>query len=284
MEATTDLQYSPTTSQHIQVGGRVDEVCARLSFTTTHTCHRLTYSPISNTHPLNPSFQQINMSTPTIDPHIISPPVLPLALRAKNDADRLWAEHAFHEPNLLIVPTYLRSRPRTAYHTRIQMELMRNWQLDIARSITSVEAFLFTPEYEYMKERAEVLGGKIRCWKSEVERLEGKIPKVKREAVETKTKAPEVNYGFSKSTVVIPFEKGMKRGAEEEGEGDMTVKKVRVDEGGKGNVEVEVEGEMMVVLVEKVRADSVDVAKEKEKDDEEMGTVEETSPEKLDHE
>jgi hypothetical protein len=225
------------------------------------------------------------MSTPTIAPLIISPPVLSLSLRAKNDADRLWAEHAFHEPNLLVVPTYLRSRARTAYHTRIQMELMRNWQLDIARSITSVEAFFFTPEYEYMKERADMLGGKIRCWKSVVERLEGvmpKVEKVKREEKETKTKVPEVNYGFSKSTVVLPFEKGVKRGTEEEGEWEMSVKKVRVEEGAEGSVEVE--GEMMVVLVEKVRADSLGVAKEKEKDGEEMGTVEKKSTEKPDHE
>lgn len=229
---------------------------------------------------ISPYPQHASISTPSITPLDISPPVLPLALRAKNDADRLWAEHAFNEPNLLIIPAYMHSRPRTAYHTRIQMELMRNWQLDIARSITSVEEFLDTPEYEYMKERADVLGGKIWEWKREAERLEReeKPKKVKKEMVlreGAKIKAPEVNYGFGKNTVVIPF----KRVAEEEMEGGMPAKRVRAEAGLEEEGETVVKRdraeavaeesaqEMTVLPAERVRADSVDVAREIEKEE-----------------
>jgi len=128
-----------------------------------------------------------------------------------------------------------------------------------------------------MKGRADVLGEKILEWKRLAESLERggnpQIKKAKREAVD-KIKPPEVNYGFGKNTVIIPF----KRGAEEEVEGQMAAKKARTEAGSKEEGEVVVkkvgaevgaEGsaqETTILPAERVRADSVDVAREMEKE------------------
>jgi hypothetical protein len=183
------------------------------------------------------------------------PLALPLCQRAKNDADRLWAEHNFNFPDLLEIPRYLKDIPTTSFQADIQTELIIKWHLAItlhlAREANTNSAVMFTPKYKILKARADELAGKAEVWQQEVQRLQRKKPGLlgiprqlpvpqarnvpsqrplmvprgqpvplimpQRQPGPPSTSAKTApNHGFSATTTIIPFKAGVTRSAETE--------------------------------------------------------------------
>jgi hypothetical protein len=89
-----------------------------------------------------------------------------LNMRAKKDADRLWAEHQFNEPDLRIPPSFLLKETTSKYDGTIGMELLVFWKNAITRNLVGASSantkYMFTPVYQQLKARETDLEHRIR--------------------------------------------------------------------------------------------------------------------------
>jgi hypothetical protein len=88
-----------------------------------------------------------------------------LNMRAKKDADRLWAEHQFNEPDLRIPPSFLLKETTSKYDGTIGMELLVFWKNAITRNLVGASSsntkYMFTPVYQQLKARETDLEHRI---------------------------------------------------------------------------------------------------------------------------
>jgi hypothetical protein len=159
------------------------------------------------------------------------------SIRAEMDADRLWAEHNFNNPNLLVKPQFLYERPKTSHQASIQRELFLKWSSVLgAKRINAIiynHRNLNHPDFEKLKAFEIRLQETAEWWqKHYVEPLTRKeqgqppLPKTsetpRRPQAKKKTAVPsskrpttpklaaaQPNFGFDKSTKIVLFDRSM---------------------------------------------------------------------------
>jgi hypothetical protein len=129
--------------------------------------NRRAKQPAAAAHTISAESMKKNLYNPTQP--------LPLAMRAKMDADRLWAQHQFNTMDLTTAPPFMLKPKTTVYEKAVALELAVIWRNTISGRMLQANMLhtknMFTERYKLLRQWENRLEHEIQVMHAELTRL-----------------------------------------------------------------------------------------------------------------